>query len=91
MTSVVRPCMRLVGTTAIQMGKLFGAHVLVTAGSAEKVRACEELGADHAINYRSEDFVEVVKEVTRGHASAWPMDLGSTDMSPPFITKFRLR
>ena len=44
-------------------------HVLVTAGSAEKVRACEELGADHAINYRSEDFVEAVKEATRGHGA----------------------
>jgi NADPH2:quinone reductase len=43
----------------IQMGKLFGANVLVTAGSAEKVRACEELGADRAVNYRSRDFVEV--------------------------------
>ena len=53
-----------IGTTAIQMGKLFGAKVMVTAGSAEKVRACEELGADRAINYRSEDFVEVVKEAT---------------------------
>jgi NADPH:quinone reductase len=68
-----------IGTTAIQMGKLFGAHVLVTAGSAEKVRACEELGADHAINYRSEDFVEVVKQVTRGHGADVILDMVGGD------------
>ena len=64
-----------IGTTAIQMGKLFDANVLVTAGSAEKVRACEELGADRAINYRSEDFVEVVKEVTAGHGADVILDM----------------
>jgi NADPH:quinone reductase len=50
-----------IGTTAIQLAKAFGARVIVTAGSAEKCAACVELGADIAINYRAEDFVEVLK------------------------------
>ncbi|MGH9903354.1 MAG: NADPH:quinone reductase, partial [Pyrinomonadaceae bacterium] len=50
-----------IGTTAIQLAKAFGARVFATAGNAEKCKACEELGADRAINYRDEDFVEVVK------------------------------
>jgi NADPH2:quinone reductase len=45
-----------IGTTAIQLGKAFGATILVTAGSSEKCRFCEKLGADHAINYRDEDW-----------------------------------
>ena len=64
-----------IGTTAIQLGKLFGAKVMVTAGSPEKVRACEELGAVRAINYRSEDFVEVVKETTAGHGADVILDM----------------
>lgn len=55
-----------IGTTAIQLAKARGATVFVTAGSAEKCAACEKLGADRAINYRDEDFVELVKEVTGG-------------------------
>jgi NADPH:quinone reductase len=51
-----------IGTTAIQLAKAFGAKVFATAGSAEKCKACEELGADRAINYREQDFVQVVKE-----------------------------
>jgi len=53
-----------IGTTAIQMAKAFGVRVFATAGSAEKCRACEKLGAERAINYREEDFVQVVKEAT---------------------------
>ncbi|HEV7336368.1 MAG TPA: NAD(P)H-quinone oxidoreductase [Bosea sp. (in: a-proteobacteria)] len=53
-----------IGTTAIQLAKAFGAKVLATAGSEEKCRACRELGADHAINYRSEDFVVAAKAAT---------------------------
>ena len=53
-----------IGTTAIQLAHAFGARVFATAGSAEKCRVCEELGAERAINYREEDFVAVVKEVT---------------------------
>ena len=55
-----------IGTTAIQLAHAFGARVLATAGSAEKCRVCEELGAERAINYREEDFVTVVKDVTDG-------------------------
>ena len=55
-----------IGTTAIQLAHHFGATVFATAGSPEKCAACEKLGADRAINYRSEDFVEVVKEATEG-------------------------
>jgi NADPH2:quinone reductase len=51
-----------IGTTAIMLAKAFGAIVVVTAGSAEKCQACRELGADLAINYRSEDFVAVLAE-----------------------------
>jgi putative PIG3 family NAD(P)H quinone oxidoreductase len=55
-----------IGTTAIQLAKAFGAKVLATAGSAEKCKACVELGADRAINYKTEDFVAVCKEATGG-------------------------
>ncbi len=54
-----------IGTTAIQLASLRGARVLATAGSDEKCRACEQLGAERAINYRTEDFVDVVKQLTR--------------------------
>jgi putative PIG3 family NAD(P)H quinone oxidoreductase len=53
-----------IGTTAIQLARVFGARVFATAGSAEKCQACEELGAERAINYREEDYVAVVKEAT---------------------------
>ncbi len=55
-----------IGTTAIQLAREFGSRVFVTAGSAEKCSACVELGAERAINYRDEDFVEVVKGLTDG-------------------------
>jgi putative PIG3 family NAD(P)H quinone oxidoreductase len=51
-----------IGTTAIQLAKAFGARVVTTAGSAEKCKVCEELGADLAINYREKDWVDAVKE-----------------------------
>jgi NADPH2:quinone reductase len=50
-----------IGTTAIQLASVFGARVFATAGSDEKCRACEGLGAERAINYRTEDFVAVMK------------------------------
>ncbi len=53
-----------IGTTAIQLAHAFGATVYATAGSAEKCAACIKLGADVAINYKTEDFVEVVKAKT---------------------------
>lgn len=53
-----------IGTTAIQLAKAFGATVLATAGSAAKCDAMRNLGADHAIDYRQEDFVAVAKQET---------------------------
>jgi NADPH:quinone reductase len=53
-----------IGVTAIQMATALGHRVYATAGSEEKCRACEELGAIRGINYRTEDFVEVIKEET---------------------------
>ncbi len=55
-----------IGTHAIQLCKALGATVAVTAGSAEKLARCVELGADIAINYREQDFVEVLKSQSRG-------------------------
>lgn len=55
-----------IGTTAIQLAKAFGATVFTTAGSAEKCEVCRQLGADVAIDYKTEDFVVVVKEKTGG-------------------------
>jgi len=55
-----------IGTTAIQLAKQFGAKVFVTAGSEDKCEACRKLGADLAINYKTEDFVAVCKAATDG-------------------------
>jgi putative PIG3 family NAD(P)H quinone oxidoreductase len=64
-----------IGTTAIQIGKALGATVIVTAGSPAKIERCVELGADVAINYRDEDFVEVVREATNGHGADVVLDI----------------
>lgn len=53
-----------IGTIAIQIAKAFGARVIVTAGSAEKCEACRKLGADVAIDYKTQDFVALTKEAT---------------------------
>ncbi|SFP20746.1 NAD(P)H-quinone oxidoreductase [Variovorax sp. 770b2] len=55
-----------IGVTAIQIAKALGATVIVTAGSDDKCEACKKLGADHAINYRTSDFVEEAKKLTGG-------------------------
>lgn len=55
-----------IGTTAIQVAKELGARVFATAGSKEKCEACVQLGAERAVNYREEDFVEILKEPTGG-------------------------
>lgn len=52
-----------IGTTAIQMAKAHGARVIVTAGDEAKCKACEQLGADHAINYRAGDFETAVRDL----------------------------
>jgi len=55
-----------IGTTAIMLAKAIGAKVIVTAGSAEKCKACLQLGADHAINYKEQDFVAATLAATDG-------------------------
>ncbi|MEW6640713.1 MAG: NAD(P)H-quinone oxidoreductase [Pseudomonadota bacterium] len=55
-----------IGTMAIQLAKAFGARVIVTVGSQDKAEACLKLGADHAINYKTEDFVAAAKAATGG-------------------------
>lgn len=55
-----------IGVTAIQIARAMGHRVFATAGSAEKCAACESLGAERAINYKTEDFAEVVKSLTQG-------------------------
>jgi NADPH2:quinone reductase len=55
-----------IGTTAIQLAAAWGARVFATAGSDDKARACERLGAARGINYRTEDFVEVIRAATAG-------------------------
>jgi NADPH:quinone reductase len=64
-----------IGVTAIQLGKAFGATVIVTAGSEDKCAACLVLGADHAINYRASDFVEEVKRLTGGRGADVVLDM----------------
>jgi len=71
-----------IGTTAIQLAKALGSRVFATAGSAEKVKACEELGAERGINYREEDFVEVVKQATDGKGVDVILDMVGGDYIP---------
>src|SRR5262249_4949149 len=68
-----------IGTTAIQLAKAFGAKVIATAGSAEKCEACLELGADHAVNYRREDFVAVARQATAGRGVDVTLDMVGGD------------
>jgi putative PIG3 family NAD(P)H quinone oxidoreductase len=64
-----------VGTAAIQLAQQRGCRVLVTAGSAAKLERCVELGADAGINYRSEDFVARVRELTDGRGADVVLDI----------------
>ncbi len=68
-----------IGTTAIQLAKSFGARVFATAGTAEKCAACQSLGAERAINYKTEDFVAVVKDVTGGQGVDLILDMVGGD------------
>jgi putative PIG3 family NAD(P)H quinone oxidoreductase len=68
-----------IGTTAIQLAKAFGARVLATAGTPEKCAACQKLGAERAINYKSEDFVAVAKELTQGKGVDLILDMVGGD------------
>lgn len=71
-----------IGVTAIQLARAFGNPVLATAGSDEKCRACEALGATRAVNYRNEDFVAAAKEVTNGRGVDVILDMVAGDYVP---------
>ena len=71
-----------IGTAAIAMGRAFGARVLVTAGGPAKCRACEQLGADRAIDHQREDFVDVVRSVTTGRGADVILDMVGGDYVP---------
>jgi NADPH2:quinone reductase len=68
-----------IGTTAIQLAKAFGARVIATAGSAEKCEACRKLGADVAVNYKTEDFVAATKAATGGKGADVILDMVGGD------------
>ena len=68
-----------IGTMAIQLAKAFGAKVIVTVGSQDKADACLKLGADHAVNYKTEDFVEAVKKATDGAGANVILDMVGGD------------
>ncbi len=68
-----------IGTTAIQLASALGARVLTTVGSDAKIKDCEALGAVRAINYKTEDFVEVVREVMEGHGADVILDMVGGD------------
>ena len=64
-----------IGTMAIQLAKAFGAKAIVTVGSQQKADACLKLGADHAINYKTQDFVAEVKTITGGKGVELILDM----------------
>jgi len=68
-----------IGTTAIQLATALGHRVFATAGSADKCRACEDLGAVRAIDYKTEDFAAVVKELTNGKGVDVVLDMVGGD------------
>jgi NADPH2:quinone reductase len=71
-----------IGVTAIQMATAMGHRVFATAGADDKCRACESLGAERGINYRTEDFVEVVKAATGGKGVDVVLDMVAGDYLP---------
>lgn len=71
-----------IGTTAIQLARAFGARVFATAGSDDKCDACVKIGADEAINYRTEDFVAGVKQLTGGAGVNVILDIIGGDYVP---------
>ncbi|WP_315763017.1 NAD(P)H-quinone oxidoreductase [Sphingomonas sp. Y38-1Y] len=71
-----------IGTMAISLCKLFGVEIIVTAGSADKCARALELGADHAIDYKADDFVEAVKRITGGRGVAVVLDMVGGDYLP---------
>jgi NADPH2:quinone reductase len=71
-----------IGVTAIQLATALGHRVFATAGSDEKCRACEALGAERGINYKTEDFVEIVKAATGGKGVDVVLDMVGGDYVP---------
>ena len=71
-----------IGTMAIALGKLFGLTTIVTAGSDEKCARCIDLGADHAINYKTQDFVAEVMQITSGAGVQAVLDMVGGDYVP---------
>ena len=78
-----------IGTTAIQMAKAFGARVFATAGSAEKCATCVTLGAERAINYKTEDFAKVVGEATNTQGVDVILDMVGGDYTPRNIASLK--
>ena len=72
-----------IGTTAIQLARAHGCKVITTAGSADKCRFCEDLGADKAINYKREDWQQVVRDYTDGHGVDVLLDM----VAGPYMQK----
>ena len=68
-----------IGVTAIQLARAFGATVIATAGSDDKCAACLELGAHHAVNYRSQDFVAKAQRITQGKGVDVVLDMVAGD------------
>ncbi len=68
-----------IGTMSIMLGKLFGLSVIVTCGSDQKCTAARQIGADHAINYKSQDFVEEIKKITDGQGVEIVLDMVAGD------------
>jgi len=71
-----------IGTTAVQLGRAFGARVLATAGNPVKCAACARLGAQRAINYNEEDFAAVAKQATGGRGVDVVLDMVGGDYTP---------
>lgn len=74
-----------IGVAAIQMARALGSKVYVTAGSEDKLRFCKELGADHAINYKTENFADVVKQLTHNKGVDVILDMIGGDYTPDNI------
>jgi len=68
-----------IGTMSIMLGKLFGLNVIVTCGSDQKCTAAKQVGADHAINYKSQDFVEEINKITDGQGVEIVLDMVAGD------------
>jgi len=71
-----------IGTMAIKLGQLFGVKTIVTCGSDEKCAAAMRIGADHAINYKTSDFVDEVKAITGGEGVSVVLDMIAGDYVP---------